>query len=48
MRCPRPHGEFGPMLSGKRGAFVAPECAWLHGELKRQRHLTLQPGLIGS
>jgi hypothetical protein len=33
---------FGPTLSGKPGAFVAPDCAWIHGELKRHRHVTLQ------
>ncbi len=33
---------FGPMLSGKPAAFVAPDCAWIHGELKRHRHVTLQ------
>ena len=33
---------FGPTLSGKPAAFVAPDCAWIHGELKRHRHVTLQ------
>jgi transposase len=33
---------FGPTLPGKPGAFVAPDCAWIHGELKRHRHVTLQ------
>ena len=33
---------FGPTLAGKPGAFVAPDCAWIHGELKRHRHVTLQ------
>jgi len=33
---------FGPMLAGKSGAFAAPDCAWIHGELKRHRHVTLQ------
>ena len=33
---------FGPTLSGKPGAFVAPDCAWIHRELKRHRHVTLQ------
>src|ERR1700730_5463609 len=33
---------FGPTLAGKSGAFVAPDCAWIHGELQRHRHVTLQ------
>ena len=33
---------FGPLLSAKPAAFVAPDCAWIHGELKRHRHVTLQ------
>ncbi len=33
---------FAPTLSGKPGPFVAPDCAWIHGELKRHRHVTLQ------
>ena len=33
---------FGPVLPGKAGSFVAPDCAWIHGELKRHRHVTLQ------
>src|SRR3974377_1438525 len=33
---------FGPVLPGKTGSFVAPDCAWIHGELKRHRHVTLQ------
>jgi transposase len=33
---------FGPPLAGRRAAFVAPDCAWIHGELKRHRHVTLQ------
>jgi len=33
---------FPPTLSGKPAAFVAPDCAWIHGELKRHRHVTLQ------
>jgi transposase len=33
---------FGPTVLGKPGAFVAPDCAWIHGELKRHRHVTLQ------
>jgi hypothetical protein len=36
------HRVFGPRLAGKPGAFVAPDCAWIHGELKRHRHVTLQ------
>ena len=34
---------FGPRLAGEPGAFVAPDCAWSHGELKRHRHVTRQP-----
>lgn len=33
---------FGPAPAAKLGAFVAPDCAWIHGELKRHRHVTLQ------
>src|ERR1039457_2134175 len=33
---------FGPTVLGKPGAFVAPDCAWIHRELKRHRHVTLQ------
>lgn len=33
---------FGPTPAAKPGAFVAPDCAWIHGELKRHRHVTLQ------
>ena len=33
---------FGPASAVKPGAFVAPDCAWIHGELKRHRHVTLQ------
>ena len=33
---------FGPMPEGKAGPLVAPDCAWIHGELKRHRHVTLQ------
>ena len=33
---------FGPTVSGKPAAFVAPDCAWIHGELQRHRHVTLQ------
>src|SRR5271154_916297 len=33
---------FGPTLAGKPARFVAPDCAWIHGELQRHRHVTLQ------
>ena len=33
---------FGPAVAGKPGALVPPDCAWIHGELKRHRHVTLQ------
>jgi transposase len=33
---------FGPLLSGKPAILVPPDCAWIHGELKRHRHVTLQ------
>jgi transposase len=33
---------FGPMPEGKAGPLVPPDCAWIHGELKRHRHVTLQ------
>ena len=33
---------FGATPGLKPGAFVAPDCAWIHGELKRHRHVTLQ------
>ena len=33
---------FGPTLTDKPSALVAPDCAWIHGELKRHRHVTLQ------
>jgi transposase len=33
---------FGPAAAVKPGAFAAPDCAWIHGELKRHRHVTLQ------
>lgn len=32
---------FGPMAS-RPHSLVAPDCAWIHGELKRHRHVTLQ------
>lgn len=33
---------FGPAMASKPGPLVAPDCAWIHGELKRHRHVTLQ------
>lgn len=33
---------FGPAQSVKPGALAAPDCAWIHNELKRHRHVTLQ------
>jgi transposase len=33
---------FGPAQPVKAGALVAPDCAWIHNELKRHRHVTLQ------
>ena len=33
---------FGPLLAAKPATQVAPDCAWIHGELKRHRHVTLQ------
>ena len=33
---------FGPVPAVKPGALVAPDCAWVHTELKRHRHVTLQ------
>jgi transposase len=33
---------FGAAPTAKSGALVAPDCAWIHGELKRHRHVTLQ------
>lgn len=33
---------FGPLLAAKSATQVAPDCAWIHGELKRHRHVTLQ------
>jgi transposase len=33
---------FGPLLSARPATLVAPDCAWIHGELKRHRHVTLQ------
>jgi transposase len=33
---------FGPPGPGKPGLFAPPDCAWIHTELKRHRHVTLQ------
>ncbi len=33
---------FGPPEGGQPGTLVPPDCAWIHGELKRHRHVTLQ------
>src|SRR5256885_11223969 len=33
---------FGPASPGKPGPLVPPDCAWIHTELKRHRHVTLQ------
>jgi transposase len=33
---------FGPKPVGHPTTLVAPDCAWIHGELKRHRHVTLQ------
>jgi hypothetical protein len=33
---------FGAAPAAKPGALVAPDCAWIHGELKRHRHVTVQ------
>jgi transcriptional regulator with XRE-family HTH domain len=33
---------FGPAVPVKPGRLVAPDCAWIHNELKRRRHVTLQ------
>ncbi len=33
---------FGPLLAAKPATLVPPDCAWIHGELKRHRHVTLQ------
>jgi hypothetical protein len=33
---------FGPVLAARPGPLVPPDCAWIHGELKRHRHVTLQ------
>ena len=33
---------FGPLLAAKPAPFMPPDCAWIHSELKRHRHVTLQ------
>ena len=33
---------FGPAAPAKANALVVPDCAWIHSELKRHRHVTLQ------
>ncbi len=33
---------FGAATPAKAAARVAPDCAWIHEELKRHRHVTLQ------
>lgn len=33
---------FGPAPPGKPGPLVPPDCTWIHTELKRHRHVTLQ------
>ena len=33
---------FGAAAAPKAGALVPPDCAWIHSELKRHRHVTLQ------
>jgi transposase len=33
---------FGLTAAQKPAAFVRPDCAWIHSELKRHRHVTLQ------
>ena len=33
---------FGPALPVRSSALIAPDCAWIHNELKRHRHVTLQ------
>ncbi|MGB9333172.1 MAG: ArsR family transcriptional regulator [Steroidobacteraceae bacterium] len=33
---------FGAAPAGKPAAFAVPDCVWIHGELKRHRHVTLQ------
>ena len=38
---------FGPTLTAKAMKVVAPDCAWIHGELKRHRHVTLAAAVGG-
>jgi hypothetical protein len=33
---------FGITAPARATSWVAPDCAWIHGELKRHRHVTLQ------
>ena len=33
---------FGPVPAAKPKALIPPDCAWIHSELKRHRHVTLQ------
>jgi transcriptional regulator with XRE-family HTH domain len=33
---------FAPTPATKPSALVPPDCAWIHSELKRHRHVTLQ------
>jgi len=33
---------FGPLLAEKPATLIPPDCAWIHSELKRHRHVTLQ------
>jgi len=33
---------FGPVSPTKPGPFAPPDCSWIHTELKRHRHVTLQ------
>src|ERR1700712_2166597 len=33
---------FGPPSASKSPSFAPPDCAWIHAELKRHRHVTLQ------
>jgi hypothetical protein len=36
------HRMFGIAAPTRAGSRAAPDCAWIHGELKRHRHVTLQ------
>jgi len=36
------HRVFGVTAPIRAGSRAAPDCAWIHGELKRHRHVTLQ------